>query len=515
MKTILFNLVLLVLTLSTSIIAQQQGSWTTFTTANGLADNRVIAICQASDNTLWFGTDGGGVSHYANGSWTTFTIAEGLSNNIVNSICETRDKTLWFGTYNGISRYQDGIWTIFTTMVGLIDNRVNVVYEAIDGTLWVGTYGGVGYCQNGIWNKYTTADGLVSNRINAIIQSIDGAIWFGTGNGVSRYKDGSWTTLTTANGLADNTVFSIYESDDGSLWFGTRAGVCQFFNKSWTTFTKANGLPDNWVYAIYEAYDKSLWFGTRAGVSCYKNNVWESFSEADGLANDYVRSIAVSNDGALWFGTYGGGVSRYQSDVPWINITYPNAAGICWSIGKIYTIKWDSRSDNIPFVKIELIKDLASINIMNLSTANNGSYPWQIPSDTDIDSGYRIQISSIADESIYDFSDHPFTILPPTSVADHRCITFTDKLFPNYPNPFNSLTTIRYQTSKAGLVQITIYNIVGKKVKTPANSVHSPDRYEVLWDGKDDSNQIVSNGIYILEMKTNDFIERRKITLLK
>jgi hypothetical protein len=515
MKTLNFHSILLVLTLSTSLIAQQQESWTTFTTAQGLADNRVITICQASDSTLWFGTDGAGVSHYADGSWTSFTIAEGLVNNIVNSICETRDKALWFGTYNGISRYQNGIWTTINTMVGLIDNRVNVIYEAADGALWIGTYGGVACYQKISWSWFTTADGLVSNRINAITQSIDGAIWFGTNNGINRYKEGSWDTLTTANGLADNTVFSIYETDDGALWFGTRAGVCQFYNKSWKIFTKTEGLADNWVYAIHEAYDKALWFATRAGVSRYKNNDWKSYSEADGLANDYVKAIALSNDGALWFGTFGGGVSRFQNDASWLHITYPDTAGISWSIGKTFMIKWDWKGNDIPLVKIELIKDVAAINAINLATANNGSYPWQIPLNIDIDSGYRIRISSTDDPSIYDFSDRPFAISSSSSVADNQPIQFGNKLFPNYPNPFNSATTIRYQTSKTGLVQISIYNILGKKISSLVNSIQSADHHEVWWNGKDDTNKIVSNGIYILEMKTDDFIERRKITLLK
>lgn len=515
MKTLIFHSILLALTLSTSLIAQQQESWTNFTTANGLADNRVNAIYQASDSSFWFGTDGGGVSRYADGTWTTITTAEGLANNIVNSICETRDKALWFGTYDGISRYQDGIWTTINMTVGLIDNRVNVLYEAADGALWIGTYGGVACYRKVSWSWFTTADGLVSNRINAITQSIDGVMWFGTDNGISGYKDGSWKTITTANGLADNTVFSIFETDDGALWFGTRAGVCRFFNKSWTIFTKTEGLADNWIYAISESYDKALWFGTRAGVSRYKNNVWKSFTEADGLANDYIRAIALSNDGALWFGTFGGGVSRYQNDAPWLHITYPNAVGIAWSIGQIHSIKWDWNGDNIPSVKIELIKDVASINTINLSTANTGSYPWQIPSNTDIDSGYRIRVSSTDDPSIYDFSDRPFAISSSMSVADNQPIRFGNKLFPNYPNPFNSATTIRYQTSKTGLVQISIYNILGKKINTLVNSVQSADHREVWWDGKDDSHQMVFNGIYIVEMKTDDFIERRKIMLLK
>jgi hypothetical protein len=47
------------------------------------------------------------------------------------------------------------------------------------------------------------------------------------------------------------------------------------------------------------------------------------------------------------------------------------------------------------------------------------------------------------------------------------------------------------------------------------NSYQSPGAYELTWDGKDDQNRLVAGGILIVEMRTNEFIERQKITLLK
>ena len=357
MKKVIYQTLVLSLILSTHVIAQQRDLWTTFTTADGLADNNVRAIYESRDGALWFGT-GGGVSRYdvtwktfttADGladnhvtaiyasrdgalwfgtygggvsrydvTWKTFTTADGLTDNHVSAIHESRDGALWFGTYGGgVSRYQEGVWRTFTTADGLADNDVRVIHESRDGALWFGTYGGgVSRYQEGIWKTFTWADGLTANDVLAIHESRDGALWFGTyGGGVSRYQEGIWKTFTTANGLASNFVNTILESRDGALWFGTGRGVSRYHESIWKTFTTADGLAHDWVTAIHESRDGAWWFGTSEGVSRYHEGIWKTFTTADGLADDRVNAIHESRDGALWFGSAFGGVSRYQEGI--------------------------------------------------------------------------------------------------------------------------------------------------------------------------------------------------------
>ena len=73
---------------------------------------------------LWFGTGGGGVSRYDGKSFTTFTTAQGLANNFVCSITEDKTGNLWFGTGGGVSRYDGKSFTTFTTAQGLANNGV-------------------------------------------------------------------------------------------------------------------------------------------------------------------------------------------------------------------------------------------------------------------------------------------------------------------------------------------------------------------------------------------------------
>jgi len=70
------------------------------------------------------------------------------------------------------------------------------------------------------------------------------------------------------------------------------------------------------------------------------------------------------------------------------------------------------------------------------------------------------------------------------------------KLEQNSPNPFNPVTKIRYVTSKAGNVTLRIYNVQGSLVKTLANKYVDAGSHEVTWDGRNQSGQSVSSGVY-------------------
>ena len=86
----------------------------------------------------------------------------------------------------------------------------------------------------------------------------------------------------------------------------------------------------------------------------------------------------------------------------------------------------------------------------------------------------------------------------------------------NYPNPFNPVTSIEYSVEKAGHVSITIYNLMGHRVFGLVSGYHSPGvRYSASWDSNTQSNIPVSTGIYLYEMRSGDYMERKKMVLVK
>ena len=93
-------------------------------------------------------------------------------------------------------------------------------------------------------------------------------------------------------------------------------------------------------------------------------------------------------------------------------------------------------------------------------------------------------------------------------------ITFS--LSNNYPNPFNPVTSIEYSVEKPGYVNISIYNIMGHKVFDLVSGYHSPGvRYSAAWNSNTQSNIPVSTGIYFYEMRSGDYVERKKMVLVK
>jgi photosystem II stability/assembly factor-like uncharacterized protein len=80
----------------------------------------------------------------------------------------------------------------------------------------------------------------------------------------------------------------------------------------------------------------------------------------------------------------------------------------------------------------------------------------------------------------------------------------------NYPNPFNPVTKISFSMAKAGPVMLTVFDMTGKKVVTLVNTTLSAGNFEYEFDGAK-----LSSGIYFYRIITNDFVDTKKMTLLK
>ena len=88
-------------------------------------------------------------------------------------------------------------------------------------------------------------------------------------------------------------------------------------------------------------------------------------------------------------------------------------------------------------------------------------------------------------------------------------------LFQNYPNPFNAETKIHFYIPSPELVNLSVYNIMGQRVRTLLNEKRNAGRHTVSWNGKDEYNMSVGPGIYFYRISTNDIIYTRKALLLK
>ena len=103
-----------------------------------------------------------------------------------------------------------------------------------------------------------------------------------------------------------------------------------------------------------------------------------------------------------------------------------------------------------------------------------------------------------------------------TAVDNSENVIPTDfSITQNYPNPFNPSTTIRYGLPQASSVTIKIYNILGQEVKTLVNEDKSAGTYTVQWNGDNDFGYQVASGTYIYRIVAGNFVQVRKMVLLK
>jgi hypothetical protein len=99
--------------------------------------------------------------------------------------------------------------------------------------------------------------------------------------------------------------------------------------------------------------------------------------------------------------------------------------------------------------------------------------------------------------------------------ADNRLLPKSFRLFQNQPNPFNPETQISYYLPRASHVNISIFNLLGRRVKTLFDGYQDGGIQTLIWDGKSDQGVQLSSGIYFYRLLADQFRQTRKMTLMK
>jgi DNA-binding beta-propeller fold protein YncE len=146
---------------------------------------------------------------------------------------------------------------------------------------------------------------------------------------------------------------------------------------------------------------------------------------------------------------------------------------------------------------------------------NNGELLWQIPLEggdieysTTIDSDGTLYIGKTKGQD-----EVTLIAIKDTGTVSIKETLFEiveNKLLQNHPNPFNPSTTIKYKLKEVGVVTIKLYNVLGKEIKTLVNEAKNKGTYTYNFDGSD-----LPSGVYIYQLRVNDFVSSKKLVLLK
>lgn len=99
-------------------------------------------------------------------------------------------------------------------------------------------------------------------------------------------------------------------------------------------------------------------------------------------------------------------------------------------------------------------------------------------------------------------------VFPPVPIKDFV-------LYQNYPNPFNDITTIQYDVAEETSVTLTIYSVLGEKIRLLTDGSCKVNRYTIQWDGKNANGYQLPSGVYFITLSTPHYTSTKKIILLR
>jgi hypothetical protein len=180
------------------------------------------------------------------------------------------------------------------------------------------------------------------------------------------------------------------------------------------------------------------------------------------------------------------------------------------------TFNWTADTWQLVDVTVDLDNDLAQFkfdgNVIHTwqwtAGASGGTSPLQLDAND--------FFGATANDEMY-FDDYLFEPRGPITGIDDNGLQTPQEfaLQQNYPNPFNPTTTIRYALKENADVTLKIYNVLGQLVKTLVNTKQTVGFKEVQWDGTNDFGVKVASGIYIYRIQANDFVQSKKMVMMK
>ena len=306
-----------------------------------LADDYVLCLFEDEAQTIWCGTNAGGISAFHRTLGRFNHIADdgdiGLSlphSTKVFGFEEDGKGNIWVATLGGgIASFDLNRSTSkhYLKEQNQNHNSILCLEYTSDERIWLGSYGGGVNSLNLKTGAFSEpigrAEGLPSSTILSLVADPHDNLWIGTYKGLSYYdriKDtiytiASDTEILNQDGkssyLPSSQITCIYLQKGGVLWMGTEGGVVRYNSKSkrMHVIDEAAGLSNNSVYAITADADGMIWVGTKSGLNKVDPNDYsvEQFTSQDGLQSNFIYGILVDRNNALWLST-NNGITRFN-----------------------------------------------------------------------------------------------------------------------------------------------------------------------------------------------------------
>jgi ligand-binding sensor domain-containing protein len=399
---------------------------------------------------------------YPQNQWRDFYFSTYIDGLAVDSI------SIWIATNNGLVRmntttYESMIFTSENS--GLPNNEIRAVAVDKNGILWTAAFmGGLTKYNGWEWITYNTSNsGIPYNGVYAIGLNKDD-VWLAN-MGITKFDGTNWTNYNNSNSDFPAEGCQFITCDTGNVkWFIVYDGIVKYDDVNFTLYTEENsGLTSEYILCISFDDSNNAWIGTwGGGLVKYNGSDWIIYNSTNtGFPLDSVYSIAIDGEGNKWIGTYEGLV-KYGNDGMVLYDTANSGIAMNW----VRHIAIDSHGTKwIVTINDDWENYLSAFN-------ENGLVPIQ--------------------DDINKFSPKVFL------------------LSQNYPNPFNPSTAINYQIPEESLVQIKVYDVMGREIKELVNEQKKAGFYRINFDGSN-----LSSGMYLYRIDAGKFSSVRKMLLVK
>ncbi len=293
------------------------GKFTTYSQANGLANNHVRAIIKDRCGDLWLGTSGGGLSQLSKKLFSHYTTTSGLGGNFVYSIYRDSKNQLWMGTaQNGVSVMQNGIIRQFNKENGFEAIKVKAIVEGENGKMYFGTEGqGIGILEDG---KFHWMKGTTRFYIKQMVRDKNGIIWVASvGNGLlridSKVPEEQMTQIMTRQGCLDTRLTTVHVDSRGMIWYGSETkgvGCYSPQTEKHVWITQEKGLVSNTIRTITSDHSGRIWVGTAGfgimAIDAKTFKVLKNITIKDGLHSSNIYCMIFDQKNNLLVGTESG-----------------------------------------------------------------------------------------------------------------------------------------------------------------------------------------------------------------
>jgi signal transduction histidine kinase/ligand-binding sensor domain-containing protein len=283
----------------------RNGVWKTFRSPN--LNGSKIAVSRLfvdRDGALWVGTEDQGIYRIFDGKADHFDTADGLSGNRIAALFQDHEGTIWVATSKGIDSFHDLPVVTLSRREGLHTDGAQSVLSSADGTTWIGNEGALDASRHGNVTSIRPKDGLPGREVTSLLEEPAGGLWLGIDTGLFRFVRGRFVPVIKPRGA--NVVFAMTRGADGSVWASTAGPTSRtlvqihdshlLVRQSFASQDAAMALATDPHGGIWIAGDKLR----------YLDDSGETTVSAFGPRYGYIRNIAIDGEEFAWFGATNG-----------------------------------------------------------------------------------------------------------------------------------------------------------------------------------------------------------------